>query len=110
MHYSRVVSSPEKAYSASTAVLMNECTKLLISYAIALSRVGNQVQDKQTRGQTHLKFNISQYTSIMQFTGRSNAVLKEVFSDDFWKLSIPAILYVIQVCCTKFGLRTLTKM
>ncbi|KII88411.1 hypothetical protein PLICRDRAFT_110757 [Plicaturopsis crispa FD-325 SS-3] len=64
MHYSRVSTPPSRAYSAATAVLMNELLKGSISLAIAFTRI--------------------------------EPFPMEVFSADCWKLSIPAILYVIQ--------------
>jgi len=97
MHYSRVVTSPRQVYSAATAVLMNELTKGIISFAIALARIEDPAADKFTRGHGHLKTQTTtQNFSPAQLLRRAQSVLREVFSTDCWKLSIPAILYVIQ--------------
>ncbi|EGN95692.1 hypothetical protein SERLA73DRAFT_113381 [Serpula lacrymans var. lacrymans S7.3] len=66
MHYSRVSTPPHLAYSPAAAVLTNELLKGSISFVIALGRV------------------------------RDAADTPEIFSPDCWKLSIPAILYVVQ--------------
>jgi len=97
MHYSRVVTSPKQAYSAATAVLMNELTKGLISFAIALARIEDPAVDKLARGHGQLKTQPTpRKFSIQQLTRRAQLVIREVLSADCWKLSIPAILYVIQ--------------
>ena len=85
MHYSRVSTAPQHTYSAASAVLMVELLKGFISLTVAFLRLDS-------------------------LSGTSNASLwnprvllyrfrrlgKEVFRPDCWKLSIPAILYVIQ--------------
>ena len=80
MHYSRVSTPPSQAYSPASAVLLNEILKGLISFFVAVVRVFNS-QDSPYR------------KSIIQSTRH---VCHEIFSTDSWKLSIPAILYVIQ--------------
>ncbi|KZS91105.1 nucleotide-sugar transporter [Sistotremastrum niveocremeum HHB9708] len=70
MHYSRV--SSVATYSAASAVLLNEIFKGSISFSVA-------VYGRRGRPSDRLK-----------------EVWREVFSQDCWKLSIPAILYVIQ--------------
>ncbi|KAF7305089.1 hypothetical protein MKEN_01224000 [Mycena kentingensis (nom. inval.)] len=76
MHYSRVSTPPESAYSPATAVLMNEVLKGSISLLIAFSRIES--------------------TSSDGLGSRIKRLGGDVFSPDCWKLSIPAILYVIQ--------------
>lgn len=98
MHYSRVASSPTRAYSAATAVLMNELLKGTISYCIALARTEDPITEKAVRGHGHLKAHHPQSRlSSQSLMRRSRALGGEIFSSDCWKLSIPAILYVIQV-------------
>ncbi|KIJ69314.1 hypothetical protein HYDPIDRAFT_80759 [Hydnomerulius pinastri MD-312] len=76
MHYSRVSIPPSQSYSAPTAVLLNELLKGAISLAIAFTNI-----DRSTS-----------YTSDTPQLG----ITTGLFSPDCWKLSIPAILYVIQ--------------
>lgn len=68
MHYSRIMPGydSESRYFASTAVLLNEVLKFLFSLAVAVKQAG-------------LK-----------------PTLREVFSNDSWKLAIPAALYTLQ--------------
>ena len=75
MHTSRISTPPSQQYSAASAVLLNELLKGTISLAIAISRV------EPPRG--------------IQ-PSRARRIARDVFSPDCWKLSIPAILYVIQ--------------
>ncbi|KZP04560.1 nucleotide-sugar transporter [Athelia psychrophila] len=89
MHYSRVSTPPSRAYSAATAVLLNELLKCSISLVIAFSRIDRAV------GATD-SFDAPSPWSPRSILARSRALGKEVFSRDCWKLSIPAILYVIQ--------------
>ncbi|KAL4261293.1 Nucleotide-sugar transporter [Pleurotus pulmonarius] len=97
MHYSRVSTPPSRAYSAATAVLMNELLKGSISLLIAFSRI-----ELPSIPQASYK-DISQTTSYPAswfaprlVSARIRRLWKDVFSADCWKLSIPAILYVIQ--------------
>ncbi|KAJ7685273.1 nucleotide-sugar transporter-domain-containing protein [Mycena polygramma] len=83
MHYSRVSTPPSRAYSPATAVLMNEILKGSISLVIAFLRLDVLAPD--LAGQT----SSSLLTRVRRLVG-------DVFSPDCWKLSIPAILYVIQ--------------
>lgn len=78
MHYSRVSTPPSRTYSAATAVLMNEILKGTISLLIAFWRLDT--------AQTP-------YEQPQRFTARVRKLSREVFSQDCWKLSIPAILY-----------------
>ncbi|KAJ7449896.1 nucleotide-sugar transporter [Mycena latifolia] len=86
MHYSRVSTPPSRAYSPATAVLMNEILKGSISLVIAFSHIDAPSPD--TPGQT---------TGFPRtLAARVKRLAGDVFSQDCWKLSIPAILYVIQ--------------
>ena len=80
MHYSRVSTPPSQAYSPASAVLLNEILKGLISFSVAVFRVFN------SRDSPHRRSLISS----------TRHVCHEIFSTDSWKLSIPAVLYVIQ--------------
>lgn len=89
MHYSRISTPPELAYSPASAVLFNEILKGSISFSIATySALSSSSHD------------ISTSTRHLSRTQRLRAALRqvhqEVLSADCWKLSIPAILYVIQ--------------
>ncbi|KAJ7111531.1 nucleotide-sugar transporter [Mycena crocata] len=84
MHYSRVSTPPSRAYSPATAVLMNEILKGSISLVIAFSRIDAPSPD------------VGGQTSRLTLAARVRRLAGAVFSQDCWKLSIPAILYVIQ--------------
>ena len=73
MHYSRVSTPPSESYSPASAVLLNEILKGSISFGIALWRVYKSDVPRPL-----------------------NQLLCETFSPDCWKLSIPALLYVVQ--------------
>jgi len=73
MHYSRVSTPPSQSYSPASAVLLNEIFKGSISFGIALWRISR--------------------TDIRR---PFNQLLRDIFSPDCWKLSIPALLYVVQ--------------
>src|ERR1700679_1234119 len=73
MHYSRVSTPPSESYSPASAVLLNEILKGSISFGIALWRVSKSDAPRPF-----------------------NQLLCQTFSPDFWKLSIPALLYVVQ--------------
>ncbi|KAJ7235434.1 nucleotide-sugar transporter-domain-containing protein [Mycena haematopus] len=81
MHYSRVSTPPSHAYSPATAVLMNEILKGSISLLIAFWRIDAPSPDGEVFG---------------ALVGRVKRLIGDVFSQDCWKLSIPAILYVVQ--------------
>ncbi|KAI0759489.1 nucleotide-sugar transporter-domain-containing protein [Irpex lacteus] len=82
MHYSRVSIPASEAYSPATAVFLNELLKGSISFVVALYRVV-QASDAAGRG-------------VVEVWAAFRRVCKEIFSNDCWKLSIPALLYVIQ--------------
>ncbi|KAI0306320.1 nucleotide-sugar transporter-domain-containing protein [Multifurca ochricompacta] len=97
MHYSRVSMPPSRAYSAASAVLATELLKGLISLFIALIRV--RPSSPQHAFALPLPLSARLANSPLNprvFMERCKIVGKEVFRPDCWKLSIPAILYVIQ--------------
>ncbi|KAF5330877.1 hypothetical protein D9619_005281 [Psilocybe cf. subviscida] len=98
MHYSRVSIPASLAYSPATAVLMNELLKGSISFMVAFSRspVLQHPQPNLTRRPPHLR-NASPFSSSIDLYWAAMCdLLSAIFSPDCWKLSIPAILYVIQ--------------
>lgn len=92
MHYSRVSTPASKAYSPAVAVLLCELFKGSISYLIAFLKVSpsstNTMPRKPSSGFAML--------SPLPWTARLRQLNAEVFAPDCLKLSIPAILYVIQ--------------
>ena len=79
MHYSRVMPLVNgHRYFASTAVLLNECLKLVIALGVALHDA------RETIGHS------------ASFETLFRSVLTQVFSSDSWKLAIPAALYTFQ--------------
>ncbi|KAJ8078880.1 hypothetical protein PM082_013164 [Marasmius tenuissimus] len=89
MHYSRVSIPASRTYSAATAVLMNEILKGSISLVIAFSRVDSGISSTSLDGPREGSCRRTVFAKVKKL-GR------DVFSADCWKLSIPAILYVIQ--------------
>ncbi|KAG8804527.1 hypothetical protein FRC17_005950 [Serendipita sp. 399] len=103
MHYSRVTVPPNKVYSASAAVLMNEILKGVISFTIAFFRTrspntANQAYEPLPATPIHnLSFpQESGFTGPPTFLPRLRTLLGQIASKDSWKLSIPALLYVLQ--------------
>ncbi|GJJ12338.1 hypothetical protein Clacol_006579 [Clathrus columnatus] len=101
MHHSRVSTPPSRVYSAASAVLLNELLKGFISLAIAVYNIDRTLPNTCRKTPMNYllsssppSFNVS-YT-IDKWLYRFKRVGREVFSDDCWKLAIPAILYVIQ--------------
>ncbi len=82
MHYSRVSKADAQSYSPATAVLLNELLKGSISFVIAFLRVAS-ASDAAGLG-------------IAGWFYALRRVCQEIFSPDCWKLSIPALLYVVQ--------------
>ncbi|KAI5451511.1 hypothetical protein NCC49_001814 [Naganishia albida] len=117
MHYSRI-SSSSKQYSASSAVLMNELLKGSVSILVAIRRVDAEMtaDEAHARSPTRVTNKVERFSSVdlpkQHLASPSTPVshslapyLKpnrwrrlghEIFSPDCWKLSIPAILYVVQ--------------
>ncbi|KAH7889379.1 nucleotide-sugar transporter [Phlebopus sp. FC_14] len=94
MHYSRVSIPPSQSYSAPTAVLLNELLKGSISLAIAFTRIDRSTSYTSDTPQPGLITGRFWHPSKVLL--RVRRLVREVFSPDCWKLSIPAILYVIQ--------------
>ncbi|KAF5347953.1 hypothetical protein D9756_010189 [Leucocoprinus leucothites] len=97
MHYSRIITPPHLSYSPASAVLLNEILKGSISFFMALHNTFSSSSDYST----------SRYAPLSQGGGGGPHPLKkllssftcvcgDIFSPDCWKLSIPAILYVVQ--------------
>ena len=87
MHYSRVSAAPSETYSAAAAVLMTELLKGFISLTVAFIRL-DYLTPNGASGSSLWSPRVLFY--------RFRRLGKEVFRPDCWKLSIPAILYVIQ--------------
>ncbi|KAJ7137835.1 nucleotide-sugar transporter-domain-containing protein [Mycena epipterygia] len=92
MHYSRVSTPPALSYSPASAVLLNELLKGGVSFLIALARVP-QVAERPWR-------RMSFWTIVSELPYPWTApfwwLCGEILGPDCWKLSIPAILYVVQ--------------
>ncbi|KAI8998649.1 nucleotide-sugar transporter-domain-containing protein [Trametes punicea] len=87
MHYSRVSAAPSRTYSAASAVLLTELLKGSISLTVAFLRL-DYCSPSMPSGSSLWNPRVLLY--------RFRRLGKEVFRPDCWKLSIPAILYVIQ--------------
>lgn len=66
MHYSRIMTDAKGRYFTSTAVLLNEVVKLIISFCVASHQQGMR------------------------------SAVREAKMADLWKMSIPAIIYTLQ--------------
>nr|XP_031863462.1 uncharacterized protein CI109_001338 [Kwoniella shandongensis]KAA5530534.1 hypothetical protein CI109_001338 [Kwoniella shandongensis] len=104
MHYSRISTSPNKTYSAASAVLLNELLKGSISVVIALKRIDNEmnatsapppVYYEKGDSKDHARRSSYKLPSLLH-PSRLTALSTALFSPDCYKLSVPAILYVIQ--------------
>lgn len=91
MHYSRVAAAPSQTYSAAAAVLMVELLKGTISLAVAFTRLDAPAPQYPSTASTFCSA-----WGPRALLYRFRRLGKEVFRSDCWKLSIPAILYVIQ--------------
>ena len=102
MHYSRISVSPHKSYSAASAVFLNELIKGAVSVVIALSRIdADMLASAQSRVYAEKDSQNTErrpsYSWRSPFhSSRLRSLTKSVFSPDCYKLSVPAILYVIQ--------------
>ena len=92
MHYSRVSTSPAKSYSPASAVLLNELLKGSISFVIALARMKDVADIPWSRK----SFGGFILAIPYPWTSPFRQLCLDIFSPDCWKLSIPAILYVVQ--------------
>lgn len=88
MHYSCVATPRELAYSPASAVLLNEFFKGAISFCMAVYNVASAPCDYPRYSGPH--------SPIRKFASALSSVCCDIFSLDCWKLSIPAVLYVIQ--------------
>ena len=110
MHYSRISVPRSKSYSAASAVLLNELLKGSISVLVALRRIDSDMTASESASPVFSEKPDSQAAStrrtpsksMMSFIptalhpSRLRVLITNVFSADCYKLSIPAILYVIQ--------------
>ncbi|KAJ7073941.1 nucleotide-sugar transporter-domain-containing protein [Mycena amicta] len=92
MHYSRVSTPPSHAYSPALAVLLNELIKGTISFLIALFRVPQVAERPWRRMSLRSIIRDLPYPWTPPFW----YLCGEILGPDCWKLSIPAILYVVQ--------------
>jgi UDP-sugar transporter A1/2/3 len=102
MHYSRITALPDRAYSAATAVLLNELLKGSFSMYIALRKIDTDMSASSNPAV------FSEKNSRIRPSPRSNrlptifhpsrlrVLSKSIFSPDCYTLAVPAILYVIQ--------------
>jgi UDP-sugar transporter A1/2/3 len=102
MHYSRITALPDRAYSAATAVLLNELLKGTFSMYIALRKIDTDMSASSNPAV------FSEKNSRIRPSPRSNplptlfhpsrlrVLSKSIFSPDCYTLAVPAILYVIQ--------------
>ena len=99
MHYSRISVAPDKSYSASAAVLLNELFKGFVSIFFALKRIDHELStsiswhDKDPKNLN--RESPSRLPSYLR-PSRFRNLATQVFSPDCYKLAVPAILYVIQ--------------
>ncbi|KAG6376398.1 nucleotide-sugar transporter-domain-containing protein [Boletus reticuloceps] len=91
MHYSRVSTPPHLSYSPASAVLLGEIIKGTISFLIALWKA----QDADRPLSSRRSF-CSIIYALAPWSAPFRQVCSEIFSTDCWKLSIPALLYVVQ--------------
>ncbi|KAF9227594.1 hypothetical protein BS17DRAFT_793275 [Gyrodon lividus] len=91
MHYSRVSTPTHLSYSPASAILLGEILKGSISFVIALWRA--KETDLQYSSRKSFGGVVS---SFFPWSAPFRQVCSEVFSADCWKLSIPAVLYVVQ--------------
>lgn len=107
MHYSRILTPPNRTYSAAAAVLMNELLKGSISVLIALKRIDDTWTSSSQSNWPERDLMGSEKPASpptravrkgcsMFAPSRLNALRRSVFSPDCYKLAVPAILYVIQ--------------
>ncbi|GAA6061771.1 hypothetical protein JCM10212_001377 [Sporobolomyces blumeae] len=116
LHYSRISVPKDKMYSAASAVLLNELLKGFISLSIAFRNAVHALANPQSGEYAPLptKDELEEGRKARELAGQGGAVsgwgvydagrvqvalkkmMGEVFSNDCWKLSIPACLYVIQ--------------
>lgn len=119
MHHSRVSAPAGKSYFFPTAVLLTELLKCLISFVIAVISIdtsskslplpsgshrtaasankrsnpeNDSLHPRDTSSSLHRTDSVSRHFTQLRF----QQVIDEVAAEDYWKLSIPAVLYVLQ--------------
>lgn len=120
MHHSRVSAPVGKSYFFPTAVLLTELLKCLISFVIAVISIDSASDSLPLPTASHRTLSSSkgrrsnpEHDALQPRTGSSSShrsgyrtsrfthsklqqVIQEVAAEDYWKLSIPAFLYVLQ--------------
>jgi len=99
MHYSRISTVPDKTYSASAAVLLNELLKGSVSVIIALKKIDVDMDISAAytaRDPKSLNRAAASRLPSYLHLSRLQNLTTQVFSSDCYKLAVPAILYVIQ--------------
>ncbi|KIS66002.1 uncharacterized protein UMAG_06093 [Mycosarcoma maydis] len=112
MHHSRVSAPVGKAYFFPTAVLLTELLKCIISFAIAALSIPTSSDSLPMPSGSHKaptskrKYSASEHDVLQPLRSdascsrlahsKLNLVLDQVTAQDYWKLSIPAFLYVLQ--------------
>jgi solute carrier family 35 (UDP-sugar transporter), member A1/2/3 len=85
MHHSRVSTPPHLSYSPASAVLLSEILKGSISFCVVIQKIM-----AKSASEAPWTKRDQPWSSPLQ------TLLSEILSPDCWKLSIPAILYVVQ--------------
>ena len=102
MHYSRITALPDRAYSAATAVLLNELLKGSFSMYIALRKIDTDMSASANpavyseKGPRTRPSQRSNRLPTLFHSSRLRVLSKSIFSPDCYTLAVPAILYVIQ--------------
>lgn len=114
MHHSRVSAPLGKSYFFPTAVLLTELLKCLISFLIAAISIDSPSSDSlPLPSATKRKHSHPEHDSLAPRThsagsskvserssplnpSKVDLVMDEIAAQDYWKLSIPAFLYVLQ--------------
>lgn len=113
MHHSRVSAPAGKSYFFPTAVLLTELLKCLISFVIAAISIDSSSDTLPLPSATKRKHSHSEHDSLTPRTrptdsqtdsdkslrltrSKIDLVIDEITAQDYWKLSIPAFLYVLQ--------------
>lgn len=102
MHYSRISASPDRTYSAATAVLLNELLKGSVSVFIALRKIDADMTASSAPpvySEKDSKLRSPQRSTFLPpifHSSRLRVLSTSIFSPDCYKLAVPAILYVLQ--------------
>ncbi|KAM0747000.1 hypothetical protein T439DRAFT_359854 [Meredithblackwellia eburnea MCA 4105] len=96
LHYSRQ-NAHGKLYSAAAAVLMNELLKLTISFGLAVKKSHSNVRISRPQAPSKtLDQRESIRTELVILKDAVLATVGDIFKGDYWKLAVPALLYVVQ--------------